>query len=96
MSVVKDRGCFLRMCGCCVRAEQAFKYYLEEAFFKTKAGHYLERLNSVLMLGSAILYIVLSFLAKEEGIYESDGFNQFDKAVCGLLLFLWLIKFYVS
>ena len=48
------------------------------------------------MLGSAILYVVLSTLAEEEGIYESEGFNQFDKAVCGLLLFFWMIKFYVS
>lgn len=96
VAIVKEPGCFYRICGGCIRAENAFKTFLERIFFKTPAGHYLEQLNSVLMLGSAILYVVLSTLAEEEGIYESEGFNQFDKAVCGLLLFLWLIKFYVS
>ena len=61
--VTKDPGCFQKICGGCIQAENAFKDFLEFAYFKTPAGHYLERLNSILMLGSAILYVVLSSLA---------------------------------
>ena len=56
----------------------------------------MERLNGVLMLGSAILYVTLSYLAEQEGIYESEGYDKFDKACCSIFLFLYLIKFYVS
>jgi len=48
------------------------------------------------MLSSAVLYVVISVLQKQEGIYESDFFMNFDIVVCILIMFLWLIKFYVS
>ena len=48
------------------------------------------------MLSSAIIYVALSYYYGQEGFYESDDFNIFDKIVCCILMFLWLIKFYVS
>ena len=48
------------------------------------------------MIGSGVLYVVLSYHASQEGIYESEGFDQFDKVVCSMFMFLWLLKFYVS
>ena len=48
------------------------------------------------MLGSAILYVGLSYHAGQEGIYESEGFDKFDKACCSMFLFLWLLRFYVA
>ena len=54
-----------------MRLERAFKDLLEQAFFQTNFGRYLERLNSILMLGSAILYVALSYYEQQEGIYES-------------------------
>ena len=48
------------------------------------------------MLGSAILYVILSTTANQEGIYESETFDKLDKVVCSMILFMWLVKFYVS
>jgi len=48
------------------------------------------------MLSSAIIYVVISVLQEQEGIYEGDYFMNFDIVVCTLIMFLWLIKFYVS
>lgn len=48
------------------------------------------------MVGSACLYVVLSYLAGLYGIYESEIFDNIDKVVCAMLLFLYLVKFYVS
>lgn len=67
----KKVSCCRRVCGGCVRLERAFKDLLEQAFFQTNFGRYLERLNSILMLGSAILYVALSYYEQQEGIYES-------------------------
>ena len=57
----KQEGCLHRTCGCFIRGEKLFKECLEKAFFQSQAGRYLERLNGVLMLGSSILYVVLSY-----------------------------------
>lgn len=48
------------------------------------------------MLSSAVIYVVISVLEQQEGIYESDFFKNFDRVVCSLIMFLWLVKFYVS
>ena len=48
------------------------------------------------MLGSSILYVVLSFMNEQEGIYESESFDVFDKVVNSMILFLWMIKCYVA
>ena len=56
------RNCFDKTCGCFIRGEKVFKECLERAFFTSPAGRYLERLSGVLMLGSAVMYVVLSYL----------------------------------
>ncbi len=48
------------------------------------------------MLASAVIYVVISVLEQQEGVYESDFFKNFDRVVCSLIMFLWLVKFYVS
>ena len=73
-----------------------FKECLEQAFFTSQVGRYLEFLKGVLMLGSSILYVVLSFMNEQEGIYESESFDVFDEVVNSMILFLWMIKCYVA
>jgi len=60
---VKKVNCVQRFFGFCIRGEKVFKECLEKAFFQTQFGRYLERLNGILMLGSAIFYVILSYLA---------------------------------
>lgn len=90
------RNCFDKTCGCFIRGEKIFKECLERAFFTSPAGRYLERLNGILMLGSAVTYIALSTWNSQEGIYESDLFDVFDKVVCSLFFFIWMLKCYVA
>jgi len=90
------RHCSQIVCGSCISGEKKFKECLERAFFQTKVGRYLERLNCILMFSSAAVYVVMSYTHNQEGIHESDAFNKLDMAVCILIMFLWLVKFYVS
>jgi hypothetical protein len=91
----KDKCCYT-VFGCCIRGEKVFKECLEKVFFQTKIGRYMERLNGLLMIGSAIFYVGLSYAKNLEGILEDEMFNMFDKVMCSMFLFLYFIKFYVS
>ena len=48
------------------------------------------------MLSSSIVYVTMSYMSEQEGIYESEWFQNFDRVVCSLIMFLWSVKFYVK
>lgn len=69
---------------------------MEELLFKTKAGRYVEKLNGVLMLSSAFIYVAMSYMSGQEGIYETEWFHNLDIVVCTLIMFSWIVKCYVT
>ena len=69
-----SRSCWSIACGCCIRGEQKFKDFLELVFFQAKTGRYLEITNGLLMMSSATIYVCVSYMSDQEGIYESEWF----------------------